>query len=166
MRDKEIGDVLVTRGDRLVGIVTDRDLMVRPQPTGLDPQTNADRLLRQPELVVVEAGDDVGTPSRPCASAPSAAFPWSMAMSSSASSPSATWRANGTPIDVGGDQQRASRTIRRSRPDDPAHEQTMTFDTTATRTRGFRRDPVTVDIATQPIVEHEKAVWMLRSTAS
>lgn len=61
MRDREIGDVLVTRGDRLVGIVTDRDLTVRATADGLDPRTTPIDCCISPELVVVEAGDDVGT---------------------------------------------------------------------------------------------------------
>jgi CBS domain-containing protein len=37
MRDTNIGDVLVTEGGRLVGILTDRDLVVRVLAEGLDP---------------------------------------------------------------------------------------------------------------------------------
>ena len=61
MRDKEIGDVLVTRGDRLVGIVTDRDLTVRATADGLDPRTTPVDSCVSPELVVMEADDAVGT---------------------------------------------------------------------------------------------------------
>jgi CBS domain-containing protein len=37
MRDRDIGDVLVTEGDRLRGIVTDRDIVVRCLASDADP---------------------------------------------------------------------------------------------------------------------------------
>jgi len=37
MRDEDIGEVIVTDGDRLLGIVTDRDIVVRAIADGLDP---------------------------------------------------------------------------------------------------------------------------------
>lgn len=37
MKKNDIGDVLVTKQDKLCGIVTDRDLVVRGMATGLDP---------------------------------------------------------------------------------------------------------------------------------
>jgi CBS domain-containing protein len=37
MRDAQVGDVLVVDGDRLIGIVTDRDLVVRGLAEGADP---------------------------------------------------------------------------------------------------------------------------------
>lgn len=39
MRDHDIGNVLVTDGDRVRGIVTDRDLVVRVVAEGRDPGT-------------------------------------------------------------------------------------------------------------------------------
>lgn len=59
MRDEDIGDVLVTRGDRLVGIVTDRDVTVRATAEGLDPRITPVESCLSPDLVVVEADDDV-----------------------------------------------------------------------------------------------------------
>jgi len=37
MRDAQVGDVLVVDGERLIGIVTDRDLVVRGLAEGADP---------------------------------------------------------------------------------------------------------------------------------
>jgi CBS domain-containing protein len=37
MRDKDIGDVVVVDNDRLVGVVTDRDIVVRAVADGLAP---------------------------------------------------------------------------------------------------------------------------------
>lgn len=37
MRDEDIGDVIVSDGDRLLGVVTDRDIVVRAVAEGLDP---------------------------------------------------------------------------------------------------------------------------------
>jgi CBS domain-containing protein len=37
MRDAQVGDVLVVDGDRLIGIVTDRDLVVRGLAEGANP---------------------------------------------------------------------------------------------------------------------------------
>jgi CBS domain-containing protein len=37
MRDNHVGDVFVMDGNRLIGIVTDRDLVVRVIAAGLDP---------------------------------------------------------------------------------------------------------------------------------
>lgn len=39
MRDMDIGDVLVLRGEEVCGIVTDRDLVVRALAEGLAPST-------------------------------------------------------------------------------------------------------------------------------
>lgn len=38
MRDRDLGSVLVTDGDRLRGVVTDRDLVVRALAHGTDPE--------------------------------------------------------------------------------------------------------------------------------
>ncbi len=39
MRDEDIGDVIVSRGRELKGIVTDRDIVVRSVAAGTDPAT-------------------------------------------------------------------------------------------------------------------------------
>jgi CBS domain-containing protein len=43
MRDRNIGDVLVTRGDQLAGIVTDRDLVVRCLADGASADTKLEQ---------------------------------------------------------------------------------------------------------------------------
>ncbi len=40
MRAQHIGDVIVTRGTELAGIVTDRDIVVRAIAMGLDPKSS------------------------------------------------------------------------------------------------------------------------------
>lgn len=59
MRDHDIGDVIVCEDDRLIGIVTDRDLVVRALAEG---ERAADRPLREicsQDLVTVSPRDDV-----------------------------------------------------------------------------------------------------------
>jgi CBS domain-containing protein len=41
MRDHDIGDVVVARGDDVVGVVTDRDITIRAVAEGADPQSVA-----------------------------------------------------------------------------------------------------------------------------
>ena len=62
MRDRDIGDVLVTEGDRLRGIVTDRDLVVRCLAEKADPSTttvggavSGDLVVVTPDMPVEEA---------------------------------------------------------------------------------------------------------------
>jgi signal-transduction protein with cAMP-binding, CBS, and nucleotidyltransferase domain len=59
MRDQAVGDVLVTDGDQLCGIVTDRDLVVRAMADGLDARSTALGQVCSRDLVAVEADDDV-----------------------------------------------------------------------------------------------------------
>lgn len=59
MRDHAVGDVLVTDGERLCGIVTDRDLVVRAMADGFDPKATAVGQVCSRDLVAVEADDDV-----------------------------------------------------------------------------------------------------------
>ncbi|WP_128378295.1 CBS domain-containing protein [Streptomyces cavernae] len=59
MRDENIGAVLVTEGDRLRGLVSDRDLVVRAVAEGGDPdQTTVARACSE-DLVTVGPDDDV-----------------------------------------------------------------------------------------------------------
>jgi CBS domain-containing protein len=54
MRDRNIGDVLVTHdGDKLFGIVTDRDLVVRCLAEGAGADATLDRACKTSELVSV-----------------------------------------------------------------------------------------------------------------
>jgi CBS domain-containing protein len=59
MRDHAVGDVLVTDGERLCGIVTDRDLVVRAMADGYDPKATTVGQVCSRDLVAVEADDDV-----------------------------------------------------------------------------------------------------------
>lgn len=62
MRDEDVGDVLVTDGQRLRGVVTDRDVVVRAIAEGLDPTTttlgdvcSADLVTLRPDATVADA---------------------------------------------------------------------------------------------------------------
>ena len=54
MRDGNIGDVLVTRGPTLSGLVTDRDIVVRGIAEGRVPTTATLGEIESPELLMVE----------------------------------------------------------------------------------------------------------------
>lgn len=57
MRDQNIGDVLVVDGDRLRGIVTDRDIVVRGIAEGNDVERTPVQDVCSPQLVVVTPDD-------------------------------------------------------------------------------------------------------------
>jgi CBS domain-containing protein len=59
MRDQDIGAVLVTEGDRLRGLVTDRDLVVRALAEGGDPQETTVASACSEELVTVRADEEL-----------------------------------------------------------------------------------------------------------
>ena len=59
MRDHAIGDVLVTRDDALLGIVTDRDIVVRVLAAGLDPRATPIDAACSGDLVVARVDDGV-----------------------------------------------------------------------------------------------------------
>lgn len=59
MRDDQIGCVLVSDGDRLRGIVTDRDLVVRCIAIGQDPRDTHLESLCSSELVTAGPTDEV-----------------------------------------------------------------------------------------------------------
>ncbi|MEV0271175.1 MAG: CBS domain-containing protein [Hamadaea sp.] len=56
MRDYDIGDVIVTDGDRAVGILTDRDIIVRAIAEGRDLTTTVGEVCSQ-ELITVKPDD-------------------------------------------------------------------------------------------------------------
>ncbi|TDB70726.1 CBS domain-containing protein [Micromonospora sp. KC723] len=58
MRDSAIGDVVVTAGDDVVGIVTDRDITVRGVAENRDPNTTPLREVTSKDLVTVSQYDD------------------------------------------------------------------------------------------------------------
>ncbi|HET8621157.1 MAG TPA: CBS domain-containing protein [Acidimicrobiales bacterium] len=67
MRDKDLGDVVVTRGGRVGGIVTDRDIVVRAVAAGEDPDgvlagdiCSSDLTTVPPEATVQEAARMMG----------------------------------------------------------------------------------------------------------
>lgn len=58
MRDAAIGDVIVTNGDEVVGIVTDRDIVVRAVAEQVDPDDITLNQVLSPDLVTVSPDDD------------------------------------------------------------------------------------------------------------
>lgn len=59
MRDQDLGAVLVTDGDRLRGLVTDRDLVVRSLAEGGDPEQTTVVGACSEDLVTVTPEDDL-----------------------------------------------------------------------------------------------------------
>jgi CBS domain-containing protein len=64
MRDDDIGDVLVVDGERLVGVVTDRDIVIRGVADGVDPNDalvrdvmTVDLTVLPPDATVDDAAD-------------------------------------------------------------------------------------------------------------
>jgi len=64
MRDGGIGDVLVVDGDQLVGMVTDRDIVVRAVAEHCDPDTTSLSSICSDELLTVQPDDAVDTAER------------------------------------------------------------------------------------------------------
>ncbi|TDC44501.1 CBS domain-containing protein [Micromonospora sp. KC207] len=58
MRDSAIGDVIVTAGDDVVGIVTDRDITVRGVAEGLDPSRTPLNHITSRDVITVSQYDD------------------------------------------------------------------------------------------------------------
>jgi len=54
MRDQAIGDVVVTRGPTMAGLVTDRDIVVRAIAEGLPPTTTTLESIASREMIMVE----------------------------------------------------------------------------------------------------------------
>jgi CBS domain-containing protein len=54
MRDQAIGDVVVTHGPTMVGLVTDRDIVIRAIAEGLPPNTTTLESIVSRELIMVE----------------------------------------------------------------------------------------------------------------
>jgi CBS domain-containing protein len=59
MRDRSIGDVVVTHGSTMVGVVTDRDIVVRAIAEGLPPKTTTLGAITSHELIMVEQSASV-----------------------------------------------------------------------------------------------------------
>ncbi|MFC9463493.1 CBS domain-containing protein [Streptomyces coelicoflavus] len=60
MRDRDLGAVLVTEGDRLRGLVTDRDLVVRSLAEGGDPERTTVAGACSGDLVTVRPDEELG----------------------------------------------------------------------------------------------------------
>ncbi|MEU1812217.1 CBS domain-containing protein [Micromonospora sp. WMMD1076] len=58
MRDSAIGDVVVTDGDNVVGIVTDRDVTVRGVAENMDPTATRLNQITSKDVVTVSQNDD------------------------------------------------------------------------------------------------------------
>jgi CBS domain-containing protein len=54
MRDQGIGDVVVTNGPTIAGLVTDRDIVVRAIAEGLPPKATTLATIASHELIMVE----------------------------------------------------------------------------------------------------------------
>ena len=54
MRDRGIGDVVVTRGPTMVGVITDRDIVVRAIAENLPPTSTSLGDITSHELIMVE----------------------------------------------------------------------------------------------------------------
>jgi CBS domain-containing protein len=60
MRTNDIGDIVVTEGRRLRGILTDRDIVVRALAEGLDPATTTVGEICSWDLTTVTPDDSLG----------------------------------------------------------------------------------------------------------
>ncbi|WP_030488142.1 CBS domain-containing protein [Micromonospora chokoriensis] len=58
MRDSAIGDVVVTNGDSVVGIVTDRDITVRGVAENMDPGSTRLNQITTRDVITVSQHDD------------------------------------------------------------------------------------------------------------
>lgn len=61
MRTQDIGAVLVAEGDRLIGVLTDRDLVLRAVADGVDPATVSAQAVCSPSPVCVGPNDEITT---------------------------------------------------------------------------------------------------------
>jgi CBS domain-containing protein len=61
MRKSDIGDVIVVEGKRIVGILTDRDIVVRALAEGLDPEATPVSEICSRELTTIRPTDSVGS---------------------------------------------------------------------------------------------------------
>jgi CBS domain-containing protein len=60
MREADVGPVVVTDGNKVTGIVTDRDVAVRAVAMDRDPKTTAVREICSSEVVTLSPDDSVG----------------------------------------------------------------------------------------------------------
>jgi len=64
MKDLDVGPLPICDGDRLLGMITDRDITVRATAKGLDPRNTEVRHVMTPEVVYCREGDDVREAAR------------------------------------------------------------------------------------------------------
>jgi CBS domain-containing protein len=57
MRERDIGNVVVAEDDRLVGLVTDRDIVIRGVAEGMDPTTATLASVTSRDLIAVQPED-------------------------------------------------------------------------------------------------------------
>jgi CBS domain-containing protein len=57
MREQDIGNVVVAEDDRLVGLVTDRDIVVRAVAEGMDPTTTTLAAIASRDIITVQPED-------------------------------------------------------------------------------------------------------------
>jgi CBS domain-containing protein len=61
MRARDVGDVLVTVDEQLIGVLTDRDITLRAVADGVDPLTVSAQAVCTPNPVVIGPDDAVST---------------------------------------------------------------------------------------------------------
>jgi CBS domain-containing protein len=59
MKDEDVGLAPIVEGDRLVGTLTDRDIVTRVVAEGKDPQSVAVREVASTSLVTIDPGQDL-----------------------------------------------------------------------------------------------------------
>ena len=59
MKDEDVGVVPIVEGDRLAGVVTDRDIAIRVVAEGRDPSSTTAREIASSELVTIDPQQDL-----------------------------------------------------------------------------------------------------------
>jgi CBS domain-containing protein len=59
MRDEDVGVAPIVEGDRLIGVITDRDIAIRVVAEGHDPQTTKVTEVASKELVTIDPQQDL-----------------------------------------------------------------------------------------------------------
>jgi CBS domain-containing protein len=57
MRERDIGNVVVAEDERLVGLVTDRDIVIRAVAEGMDPTTTTLASVASRDIIAVQPDD-------------------------------------------------------------------------------------------------------------
>jgi CBS domain-containing protein len=57
MRERDIGDVVVAEDERLVGLVTDRDIVIRAVADGMDPTTTTLGSVASRDIIAIQPDD-------------------------------------------------------------------------------------------------------------